>query len=38
MSTTYYNEGDQKVALSYHLVLFVKKWSDLLFNIVLIIY
>jgi hypothetical protein len=26
------------VALSYHLVLLVKKWSDLLFNIVLITY
>jgi hypothetical protein len=34
MSTTYYNEEDRKVALSYYLVLFVKKWSDLFFNIV----
>jgi hypothetical protein len=38
MSTTYHNEEDRKVALSYHLVLFVKNWSDLLFNIILIIY
>jgi hypothetical protein len=38
MSTTYHNEEDRKVALSYHLVLFVKKWSDLLFNTISIIY
>jgi hypothetical protein len=38
MSTTDHNEEDRKVALSYHLELFVKKWSNLLFNIVLITY
>jgi hypothetical protein len=37
MSTIYHNEEDRKVALSYHLVLFVKKWSDL-FNTILITY
>jgi hypothetical protein len=37
MSTTDHNEEDRKVALSYHLVLFVKKWSDL-FNIDLLTY
>jgi hypothetical protein len=37
MSTTYHNEEDRKVALSYYLVLFVKKWSDL-FNPILITY
>jgi hypothetical protein len=37
MSTIYYNKEDRKVALSYYLVLFIKKWSDL-FNTVLITY
>jgi hypothetical protein len=38
MSTTYHNEEGRKVALSYHLVLFVKRWSYLLFNTVLMTY